>query len=218
MPQIFHPATNPFSKFTIFGAVFIVAAALWVLDRWYRSSYVTEVGVVREQPVPFSHEHHVRGLGIDCRYCHTSVEKSAFAGIPSTQICMGCHAEIWRDAPILAPLRASWRDDRPIAWTRVNDLPDYAYFDHSIHVAKGIGCSSCHGQVDQMPLMWKTETLHMEWCLRCHRQPEKHVRPLDEVFNTRWTPSPDQTVHGESLARQYGIEKDQLTNCSICHR
>src|SRR3954463_1856284 len=182
MAQIFHPSMNTIAKATIFGAIFFIAAAGWIGGQIVRSPYYTQVNVARAQPVPFSHDHHVGGLGIDCRYCHTSVEKSAFAGMPSTKTCMTCHSQIWTNAALLEPVRESWRESRPIRWTRVHDLPDFVQFNHSIHVAKGIGCSSCHGQVDKMPLMWKENSLHMQWCLSCHRDPAKHIRDRSEVF------------------------------------
>src|SRR5262245_16310515 len=163
--QIFHRSTNSISKVSIFGALFIVAALLSVLGMMNRSPYVTQQGVIREQPVPFSHEHHVRGLGIDCRFCHTSVESSGFAGMPPTKTCMGCHSQLWNDSPTLEPVRESFRTGRPLAWTRVHDLPDFVYFNHSIHVAKGIACATCHGPVEAMPLTWRQESLNMEWCL-----------------------------------------------------
>jgi len=217
MPQIFHPSTNALAKATIFGGAFVLAAVVWLWSVFVRSSYVTKVDVVRNQPVPFSHDHHVRGLGIDCRYCHTSVEKSAFAGIPATEICMGCHSLVWRDSPLLEPVRESFRTGKPLVWTRVYDLPDFVYFNHSIHVAKGVGCESCHGRVDEMPLMRKTVSLHMEWCLECHRQPERFVRRRDEVFRFGQSPHPVVPV-GHELVAEYGIAHDQLTNCSVCHR
>ena len=192
MAQIFHPSTNTLSKASIFGAVFIIGGLIWVSTIFDRSSYVTQAGVAREQPVPFSHKHHVGGMGIDCRYCHTSVETSAFAGIPATEICMTCHSQIWTDSPMLEPVRASFRTGKPLEWSRVHDLPDFVYFDHSIHVKKGIGCATCHGRVDQMPLMWREKTLHMEWCLECHRAPERFVRPRSYVFRMDWEPPADQ--------------------------
>jgi hypothetical protein len=173
---------NVFARATIFGFVGIVAVAAWAGSAFLRSPYATEVNVVRDQPVPFSHDHHVSGLGIDCRFCHTSVEDTPFAGIPPTETCMGCHSIIWRDSPLLAPVRDSFRTGKPLAWTRVHDMPDFVYFNHSIHIAKGIACESCHGRVDRMPLMRKVETMHMEWCLDCHRHPERAVRPLSERF------------------------------------
>ena len=202
---------------SILGGVIVLGTALGVLLNINRLDYVSQVGVARDQPVPFSHKHHVTGVGIDCRYCHTSVEESAFAGIPPTETCMTCHSMLWTEAAILEPVRASLRDDEPIRWTRVHDLPDFVYFRHDIHVSKGIGCQSCHGQVDQMPLMWKENTLNMEWCLECHRAPEKHIRPKEEVFNMNWSPPTNQEEVGRNLVEQYDVQKFQLTDCSICH-
>lgn len=216
MAQIFHPSTNPFSKFSIFGAAFILVGLLFVLDAVNRSPYITEAGVVRDQPVPFSHKHHVNGLGIDCRYCHTSVEESSFAGIPPTKTCMNCHSQIWADSPTLAPVRESFQNNRPIVWTRVHDLPDFVYFDHSIHIKKGIGCATCHGDVDHMPLTWKEETLQMQWCLDCHRNPERYVRPREFVFNMDWKPPVGQLELGTKLVKDYDIH--ELDYCSVCHR
>jgi hypothetical protein len=218
MAQIFHPAMNTVAKASIFGAVFFIAFIAYVIAGVNRSSYVTRQNQTRPQPVPFSHEHHVTGLGIDCRYCHTSVETSGFAGIPSTKTCMTCHSQIWTNAQILQPVRDSWNNDKPLTWTRVHDLPDYVYFDHSIHVAKGIGCSSCHGRVDQMPLTYQAASLQMEWCLACHRNPEKHIRPKDQIFNMKYEPPSDQKTLGEKLVKDYHVNKVQLTNCGVCHR
>jgi hypothetical protein len=218
MAQIFHPSTNTISRVSIFGAVFLVGVLLWFLLAISRSSYVTQAGVVREQPVPFSHEHHVSGLGIDCRYCHTTVEISSFAGIPATEICMNCHAQIWSDSPMLAPVRESFRTNQAIPWTRVHNLPGFVYFDHSIHVQKGVGCVTCHGRVDQMPLMWQAQSLLMEWCLECHRRPERFIRPREEVFSMNWQPPEDQPVLGRRLVKEYQIDTELLTSCSVCHR
>ena len=216
MPQIFHPAFNTISRVSIFGAVFFVVALVVIAGVVVRSPYYTQADVIREQPVPFSHQHHVTDCGIDCRYCHTSVEDSSFAGIPATEICMNCHAFLFNDAPMLEPVRESFRTGEPMVWTRVHDLPDFAYFDHSIHVAKGIGCSSCHGAVDEMPLMWRENTLHMEWCLDCHRNPERHIRPRDEVFNMDWADEEHPEHRPAELIAAYGVEKK--TDCSVCHR
>ncbi len=216
MSQIFHPSTNTLSKLSIFGAVFFLAGSLWVLVEMNRSSYMTQTFVPRNQPVPFSHKHHVAGLGIDCRHCHTTVEDSAFAGIPPTKTCINCHSQIWKDSPMLEPVRASFRNDESIEWTRVHDLPDFVYFNHSIHVKKGVGCVSCHGRVDQMPLMWKANTLQMEWCLDCHRHPERQVRPREEVFNMTWEPPADNPGLAEQLMKEYNIRR--ATDCSVCHR
>ena len=177
MPQIFHHSTNALAKITIYGAVFIVVALLWVAVELNRSSWNTGQWVERQQPVQFSHKHHVGDDGVDCRYCHTSVETSASAGLPSTTTCMNCHKQIWADSPYLEPVRASFRTGKPIEWIRVHDLPDYAYFNHSIHVKKGVGCSTCHGRIDEMPILFQTKSLQMEWCLECHRAPERFVRP-----------------------------------------
>lgn len=217
MAQIFHPATNTIAKGMILGAVLLIALIAWGASELVRSPYVTQVDVARVQPVQFSHEHHVGGLGIDCRYCHTSVETSAFAGIPPTKTCMTCHSQIWTNAEILEPVRASWRNNQPIPWTRVHDVPDFAHFNHAAHVQKGIGCSTCHGEVDRMPLMWKVATLQMEWCLQCHREPERYVRPREEVYNMDWRPPANQLEVGRELVKKYNIKTYQLTNCSVCH-
>jgi hypothetical protein len=232
MPQIFHRSTNTISRATIFGSVFIVAALFWAAAQIQRSPYVTYAGVVRPQPAPFSHQHHVAGLGIDCRYCHTSVEDSRFAGIPPTKTCMNCHSQIWTNAALLEPVRESFRSNKSLVWTRVNDLPDFVYFDHSIHINKGVGCNTCHGAVDRMPLMYNYASLQMEWCLNCHRAPEKNLRPRDQVFNMRYEePSSykpltfdgrtftDQDSLGRYLIKKYNLRTERdITSCSTCHR
>jgi hypothetical protein len=225
MPQIFHRSFNTISKVSIFGAVFILAAVGWVLSVVYRSPYVTASHIAYVQPVPFSHQHHAGQLGIDCRYCHTSVEDSSFAGIPPTQTCMNCHQQIWVGSALLEPVRTSWRTGASIPWQRVHNLPDFAYFNHSVHIHKGIGCVSCHGRVDEMPLTWQAHSLLMDWCLECHRAPELHVRPRKEVFSMTWQPADekqasgepyDQATLGAELVEKYRIQK--LTSCSVCHR
>ena len=215
MSQIFRPSTNTLARVSIYGAVFFAAILAWVLVVLNRSSLATRQGIVLEQPVPFSHDHHVAGLGISCLYCHSSVEESAFAGMPASATCINCHKLIWNDSPMLEPVRASFRSGQPIAWTRVNDLPDFVYFDHSIHIAKGIGCASCHGRVDQMPLLHQAESLQMEWCLECHRDPEKHIRPRAEIFNLAWE-ADDQATLGARLVDEYHVQSKM--SCSICHR
>jgi hypothetical protein len=216
MSQIFHHSTNTLSKLSIFGALFLVVAALWALLEINRSAYVTRAGDAREQPVPFSHAHHVGGIGIDCRYCHATAETSAHAGMPATKTCMNCHSQIWPQSPMLEPVRESFRTDRSIEWVRVHDLPDFSYFDHSAHVNKGVGCSTCHGRVDQMPLMWQEASLQMEWCLACHRNPERYLRPRSEVFNVAYAPPADQVELGRRLVRDYQVQT--RTGCSTCHR
>ena len=216
MSQIFPPSANSYARGSIVVLVVLLAAVGLSLDRLSRSPYVTRAHEAREQPVPFSHAHHVGGLGVDCRYCHTSVDKSAVAGIPPTKTRMNCHAQIWNQSPMLEPVRASFRDGTSIEWTRVHDLPDFAYFNHSAHVNKGIGCSTCHGRVDKMPLVWQEKSLQMEWCLECHRRPEKYVRPLSEVYNVAYEPPADQLDLGTRLVKDYGIKP--RTSCSTCHR
>jgi len=243
MSQIFHRSTNALSRATIFGAVFVVAALGWVAYAIQGSPYITYAGVRKPQPVPFSHQHHVTGLGIDCRYCHTSVETSSFAGIPPTKTCMNCHSQIWTNAKLLEPVRASYRSGESLQWTRVNQLPDFVFFNHSIHVTKGVGCNTCHGPVDQMPLMYQHASLQMEWCLGCHRDPGKNLRPRDQVFNMRYQPpstsSPvamdgqtftDQDSLGAYLINKYQVRVGRIktsdsqtsvsdiTSCSTCHR
>jgi len=219
MPQIFHRSLNTISRVTIFGSVLLILVVTWAWAGLIRAPYVTEQDVVRKQPVPFSHQHHVGGLGIDCRYCHISVEQSAFAGIPATAVCMNCHKQVWNDSPMLEPVRASLRENKPLVWNRVNNTPDFVYFDHSIHIHKGVGCETCHGRLDHMPLTWKYASLHMEWCLNCHRAPENYLRPREEVFTLGWQPPIPQQELGRQLVKEYNVDQPwKLTNCSICHR
>jgi hypothetical protein len=201
---------------SIYGAVILIALLGYAVDVINNTSYVTEVHNARPQPVPFSHKHHVGELGVDCRYCHTSVEVSSSAGMPPTQTCMACHSQIWTNAAILEPVRASLRDSTPISWTRVNALPDFVYFNHSIHVAKGVGCTTCHGPIAEMNITWRAQSLYMRWCLECHNAPEKYLRPRSEVFNAFYEPPKDQLELGERLMKEYKVQK--LTNCTTCHR
>jgi Cytochrome c7 and related cytochrome c len=216
MAQIFHPSTNTISRVTIFGGVFILALISFGLYKLGESSYYTEVGVPRVQPVPFSHRHHVSELGIDCRYCHTSVENSSFAGLPPTATCMTCHSQIWVNSAMLEPVRASYRDNVSISWIRVNSLPQFVYFNHSIHINKGIGCTTCHGPVGQMTLTWRANTLYMRWCLDCHRHPEQYVRPRKDIFSVSYHPPANQLELGRRLVKEYKIKS--LTDCYTCHR
>ena len=216
MSQIFHHSTNTLSRFSIFGVAFLALGALWLTLEVNRSPYVTRAFEAREQPVPFSHAHHVGGMGIDCRYCHVSVEREAVAGLPPTKTCMNCHSQIWNQSPTLEPVRESLRTNTSIEWTRVHDLPDFVYFNHSAHVNKGVGCATCHGRIDRMPLVWQEKSLQMEWCLECHRAPERFLRPKAEVFNMAWEPPADQLEQGERLVAEYGAHP--RTSCSTCHR
>ena len=218
MAQIFHPSMNTIAKASIFGFLFFIAAAAWIGAELVRSPYNTQVRVIRQQPVPFSHEHHVSGLGIDCRYCHTTVTESSFAGMPTTKTCMTCHSKMWTNAAMLEPIRESWRTGVAVQWQRVNFVPRYVYFNHSIHVNKGVGCSTCHGRVDQMPLTWRAASLRMEWCVDCHRQPERYVRPREKVFDMTWTAPANQLALGRELVKQYDIPVSRMTDCYVCHR
>lgn len=216
MAQIFHRSSNTLSKVSLACAVLGAGGLIAFAYAMDRGSYITDVKVVKPQPVPFSHKHHVTDDGIDCRYCHTSVETSSSAGIPATEICMSCHSQIWANAEILEPVRASYRSGESLEWTRVHDLPDFVYFNHSIHINKGVGCATCHGRVDQMPLMYKENTLYMNWCITCHRNPEKYVRPRDQVFNMAYQPPANQEELGKKLVEEYHIQS--LTDCYTCHR
>ena len=217
--QIFHRSTNTISRVSLFGAVFFIGISLWLFYDLEASPYTTQQEVAREQPVQFSHAHHVGAIGIDCRYCHTSVERAAIAGIPPTKTCMNCHAQIWAQSPYLAPVRESYRTNRSIEWTRVHDLPDFVYFNHSIHVNKGIGCETCHGRIDKMPLVRQAARLQMGWCLECHRAPERFIRPKEDVFVMGYEPAKDQAVLGPELVRTYNLRsRAVLESCSTCHR
>lgn len=237
MPNVFHPAADTIFRTGFFGGLGLAGATAAFL--WYlvRTPYATEAGVIREQPIPFSHKHHVGDAGIDCRYCHTSVEQSAFAGIPSTGICMHCHAYLFNDQAMLAPVRESSRTGRPLHWVRIHDVPDFAYFHHGVHVQKGVACVTCHGRVDRMPLVWREHSLLMQWCLDCHRDPVPHLRPREFVFRMasleelattdefreylrRELPEVDAPQPGlpsvrRALAQRYRVKS--YTNCSNCH-
>jgi Cytochrome c7 and related cytochrome c len=216
--QLFRPGANTIAVIVIVSVIIAPPAAVAVTYLIWASPYATNQYVTRTQPVPFSHAHHVGDLGLDCRMCHTGVEKAAFAGIPSSHICMTCHSQIWTNAAMLEPVRASLASGAPLRWQRVNRLPDYVFFDHGIHVAKGVGCSTCHGPVQTMALMRQAEPLTMGWCLACHRHPERYLRPQNRVFDMAWTPSADQEEAGRRLLQQYGIRPDHLLDCSTCHR
>ena len=219
MSQIFPRSANYLAKASIFGGIVLVVAIGLVAAGLVRSPYVLGTAVTIEQPVPFSHKHHAGDVGIDCRYCHTSVEQAAFAGIPPTKTCMNCHTQLFADSAMLEPVRRSYRTGKPLVWKRVHRLADFVYFDHSIHVAKGVGCQTCHGQVDAMPLVWQEASLQMAWCLECHRAPERFLRPRDQVFNMQYRPPADQLALGRTLVNNYKVAGSQmLTSCSTCHR
>ena len=219
MAQIFRRSANSIARFSLLFAVLAVTLGLTGILMFARAPYYTRQNVVRDQPIQFSHKHHAGDDGIDCRYCHSGVETSAQAGIPPTKTCMNCHSVLFKDAAYLEPVRESYRTDKSIVWIKVHRLPDFVYFNHSIHVNKGIGCSSCHGQVDQMPLMFQAKQLTMSWCLDCHRNPEKNLRPHDQITNMSWQPPANQAEIGKQMAAQNHLRStNDLTSCSTCHR
>lgn len=219
MAQLFHRSANNIAKASIVVAIVLAGVVGYAYTQIARSSYLTGRYLEKQQPVQFSHKHHTGDDGIDCRYCHTAVETSSSAGMPPTQTCMNCHSQIWADSPYLEPVRASFRENKPIEWNRVHDLPEYAYFNHSIHVSKGVGCSSCHGDIAEMPSVYQENTLQMEWCLSCHREPEKFLRPKEEIYNTKWDVNNLTDEERLQLKADYKIRtKEMLTSCSTCHR
>ena len=221
MAQIFTAtADTRLRAFLLIVVLAVVAAGLFVTGL-ANSSYATWEGWTQAQPVPFSHEHHVDGLGIDCRYCHTQAEVSAEAGMPPTETCMTCHSQIWTGAPVLAPVRQSWATGEPIRWNRVAQVPDYVFFNHEIHLDRGVPCVECHGRIDRMPLTWRAEAFQMEWCLDCHRDPAPHLRPPEMVTRMDWSDWGDEPGHGLYGARameRFGIDPARLDECDICHR
>jgi hypothetical protein len=217
--QLFAPGADAVFRLALLIAAASVVGLFLVAGALSTSSYVTGVGVAPDQPVPFSHKHHAGELGIDCRYCHQTVTQLATAGLPPTWTCMTCHSQIWKNAPMLEPVRASLKTDQPLVWTRVNRLPSYVYFNHSIHLAKGVGCSSCHGNMKEMQLTAPAHGFQMAFCLNCHRHPEKYVRQPGELFDMEWTPPANQGAVGPALVARYHIgQSEKLTDCSICHR
>jgi hypothetical protein len=232
MPQFFPPSANQYARTSLIFLVVLLGTLGLTAYKLQSSPWVTREGLRPEQPVPFSHQHHVSGLGIDCRFCHTSVETSGFAGIPPTKTCMNCHSQIWTGAPLLEPVRSSFKNDKSLVWTRVHDLPDFVYFSHEIHINKGVGCKTCHGPIDEMPLTFQNASLQMEWCLDCHRNTVKNLRPREEVFNmtyqqpSRWKPVTfngkqffDQDTLGSEIQKKYHVKGEyELTTCDTCHR
>jgi hypothetical protein len=218
MAQLFRPGANTIAVTVIVSIFLVPASAILIAYAIWYSPYATNQFLTRGQIVPFSHEHHVGALGLDCRMCHTGVEKAAFAGLPHTAICMTCHSQVWTGAAMLAPVRESLAGNTPLHWLRVNRLPDYVFFDHSVHVANGIGCSSCHGPVERMALMRAAAPLTMGWCLQCHRHPERFIRPKDKVFDMSWAPPRDQDDQGRRLVADYHVPTAHLMDCSVCHR
>jgi hypothetical protein len=218
MAQVFSRSADTWLRLALILGTVLVVGGLLVGGGLVRSDYLTRRGVAPEQPVPFSHKHHAGQLGIDCRYCHQSVEYAASAGYPPTHTCMSCHSQLWTNAEALAPVRESLATGAPLHWSRVHDLPDYVYFNHSVHVQRGIGCVTCHGPVTDMPRIYQAESLQMGWCLQCHRHPWNYLRPKDRVFDFQWQPPPDQAELGRRLVAEQGIEPGHLDSCYICHR
>ena len=230
MAQLFHPSSNVIAKASVVAVALIVGGLGYIIYAINQSAYYTNINVARQQPVPFSHKHHVTDDGIDCRYCHATVEKSGFAGVPSTHTCMSCHSKLWLNSTMLEPVRTSYATDVSLQWTRVNTVPDFVYFDHSIHINKGIGCTTCHGPIGEMPLTYRANTLYMRWCIDCHKHPELHVRyrPGDsrqknlitpDVFNPNYVEPPNQVEFGRQLVKEYKIKEPKLiTDCYTCHR
>jgi len=217
--QLFAPGADAVLRLWLWALVVIVIVAGVGLNGLAHSNYVGNVGVAPEQPVPFSHKHHSGELGLDCRNCHQQVEAQETAGLPPTHTCMTCHSEIWNQSPMLQPVRDSLANNQPLHWTRINRLPSYVYFNHSIHTTKGIGCSSCHGAVDTMQLTYAAQSFTMEFCLTCHRAPQKFIRPEPEIWNMEWTPPANQQQLGATLVAQHHIAGPaRLTDCSTCHR
>jgi|SRR4051812_8194635 hypothetical protein len=216
MAQVFPRGANAIARVTLLGLIAAPLGLLGILWLVARSPYVTQAGIAVDQPIPFSHKHHVGDDGIACEYCHTSVATSSFAGMPSSETCMNCHAQVWNQSDALAAVRLSAQTGRPLVWERVHDLPDYVYFDHSIHVQKGVACESCHGRVDQMPRVMKAESMQMQWCLDCHRDPVEHLRPRSEVTTMGWQPPANVAELQQQLALENHVQSK--TDCSTCHR
>jgi hypothetical protein len=217
MAQIFKPGANALARSSIVIAVVLIGGLGGMLFELIADSrYATRQGDAREQPIPFSHAHHVGSMGIDCRYCHTGVDNSQHASVPPTKTCMNCHSQIWINSSTLEPVRESYRTNASIRWNKVHDLPDYVYFNHSIHIKKGVGCETCHGRVDTMPLMFQQSSLQMRWCLDCHRNPEQFLRPREFITTMGYEPSKPQEELGAELVKEYKVQK--LETCWTCHR
>ena len=217
MPQLFGPYANTLARLVLMSVIAgpLVLVGGLVGQQWMPST--TGAGQTPEQPIPFSHKHHVGEDGLDCRYCHVTVEDTAFAGMPSTHVCMTCHSQLFTNAPMLAPVRESLAEGRPLVWVRVDNLPQYVYFDHSIHISKGVGCSECHGEVQDMPLTRQGTNLNMGFCLSCHRDPGPHLRAQSQITDTSFV-AQNAPAEAAAFVRAYHIEVSHLTDCSVCHR
>jgi hypothetical protein len=215
LPQIFPESANKVPLYLVAGLLGLTVAGT-AFAWYYFSPEFTDVGYRPEQPVPFSHKLHAGELRLDCRYCHAQVEVSAHATVPPTKVCMNCHRLVGQTLPTLAAIRTSMEKDRPMEWVRVHKIPDYAYFDHSIHIRAGVGCSSCHGDIRSMEVVEQVEPLSMGWCLECHREPDLHLRPRDEITDTTWKPPKDQLEFAARVKEELRIQPRE--DCSACHR
>jgi hypothetical protein len=219
MTQIFSPSADAWLRLFLIGGLAVLSGGLAAAIAFARSDYYTGAHIhPPRQPVPFSHKHHVSGLGLDCQYCHTSVADGPRAGLPPTHTCMTCHSQVWTNAPMLAPVRQSLADDKPLVWHRVARLPDYVYFRHDVHIAKGVGCVTCHGRVDQMPLAYRAVPFKMQFCIDCHRDPAPRLRPHEFITDMEWQPAGDARALDEALIKQNHIRVGELTYCTVCHR
>jgi hypothetical protein len=216
MASLFRPKHNTLAKLSLLIVAGGAVGGIGGLFFYVRSPLARGMQDPIEQPIQFDHRHHTRDEGIDCRFCHSTVDRSPHAGIPSTQLCLNCHSQIWNQSPLLDPVRRSFIEGTPIVWKKVNDVPDFVYFNHSIHVNKGVGCVSCHGRIDKMAAVEKAEPLNMRWCLDCHRAPEKHLRPVEEVTNMAWAPEGDPAEAGKQYAELNQVHT--RTSCTTCHR
>src|SRR4051812_38815405 len=218
MTQIFSTIADTWLRLFVVGGLAVVAGSVAAAVGFARSDYYTGSRIhPPDQPVPFSHQPHVAGLGVECRFCHTSFADSPRAGLPPTHTCMTCHSQIWTGAPMLAPVRQSLANNRSLVWHRVARLPGYVYFRHDVHIAKGVGCVNCHGRIDQMALTFKAKPLTMQFCLDCHRDPAPHLRPADKITDMTWTAA-DARATGAALVKRNGIRIGELTYCYVCHR
>jgi hypothetical protein len=219
MAQLFSPAADTWLRLSMLALLALMSGTLVGAIGIAHSAFVTSTDRVPHQPVPFSHRHHVGELGIDCRYCHADVEKGPKAGLPPTATCMTCHSQIWTNAAMIAPVRESLANHTPIPWIRVAKLPDYVFFRHDVHIAKGVGCVSCHGRIDKMPLTYRAKAFTMKFCLDCHRDPIPHLRPQNHITDMTWKPKKgDAPARVSQIAAHTGIRVGELTHCYVCHR
>jgi hypothetical protein len=215
---LFGPGATFLFRLALGSSCFLAVGAAAAVYAYYHSPWWTAVGFTPDQPVLFSHRHHAGELRIDCRYCHTSVEASAFAGLPPTQTCLSCHSQLFTDTAMLRPVVRSAERNEPLRWQRATRLPDHVYFDHSAHLAAGVGCSTCHGDVTQQALATPVHRMDMRWCLDCHRDPGSALRPHDQIFAAHWTPPADQAARGAALLAAHDVQPQRLIDCSTCHR